>query len=90
VCVFVLFAEVCVFVLFVLFVLRSQSRSGFTAMILGMAAAVVRPTHEFIEKTLTAVTVKDLANWVKRKLGLSVLARRRLAFRAASNGTKTG
>jgi hypothetical protein len=67
-----------------------QSRSGFTAMVLGMAAAVVRPTGETIEDSLAAVKVKDVAKWVQCKLGLSVQARRRLAFQAASTRTKTG
>lgn len=67
-----------------------QSRSGFTAMILGMAAAVVRPTQETIEAALAAVKVKDVSKWVQRELGMSVQARRRLAFQAAGDGTKTG
>jgi hypothetical protein len=67
-----------------------QSRSGFTAMVLGMAAAVVRPTRETIEEALAAVKVKRVAEWARRQLGLSVQARRRLAFQAASKGTKTG
>jgi hypothetical protein len=38
-----------------------QSRSGFTAMVLGMAAAVIKPTQAFIEEALAAVQVKDVA-----------------------------
>lgn len=61
-----------------------QSRSGFTAMVLGMAAAVIKPTQEVIEQALATVKVKDVAIWVKQKLGHSVQARRRLAFQAES------
>jgi hypothetical protein len=61
-----------------------QSRSGFTAMVLGMAAALIKPTQEVIQDALAAVKVKDVTAWVKSKLGLSVQARRRLAFQAGS------
>jgi hypothetical protein len=61
-----------------------QSRSGFTAMVLAMAAAVVRPTRTVIEEALAAVKVKDVANWARNKLSLSVQARRRLAFQSGS------
>jgi hypothetical protein len=61
-----------------------QSRSGFTAMVLGMAAAVIKPTQEVIQEALAAVKVKDVTAWVKSKLGLSVQARRRIAFQAAA------
>jgi hypothetical protein len=60
-----------------------QSRSGFTAMVLGLAAAVVKPTRQVIEAALAAVKTRDVAAWTRRKLGLSVQARRRLAFQAA-------
>ena len=62
-----------------------QSRSGFTAMVLAIAAAVVKPTRQVIEAALAAVKTKDVATWAKRKLGLSVQARRHLAFQAAAN-----
>jgi hypothetical protein len=60
-----------------------QSRSGFTAMVLGIAAAVVKPTQQVIESALAAVKTTDVTAWARNKLGLSVQARRRLAFQAA-------
>lgn len=67
-----------------------QSRSGFTAMVLGMAAAVVKPTQETIATAFAAINGKHVTEWVKRNLGPSVQACRRIAFHAADNGTKTG
>jgi hypothetical protein len=61
-----------------------QSRSGFTAMVLGMAAAVIQPSRQVIEQALAAVKAKHVAAWAKSKLGLSVQARRRLAYQAAA------
>jgi hypothetical protein len=60
-----------------------QSRSGFTAMVLAVPAAVVGPTHDVIEAAMAAVKTKDVFRWARDKLGLSVQARRRRAFQAA-------
>lgn len=60
-----------------------QSRSGFTAMVLGMAAAVVKPTKKTLE-ALAVVKVKHVRAWARSKLGLSVQASRRRMFQAAS------
>jgi hypothetical protein len=52
-------------------------------MVLGIAAAVVKPTQQVIESALAAVKTTDVTAWARNKLGLSVQARRRLAFQAA-------
>ncbi|MFW6114520.1 MAG: hypothetical protein ACOC7K_02150, partial [bacterium] len=67
-----------------------QSRSGFTRMILGMAASVVKPVRHVIQKALETVKTRDVDEWAREKLGPSVQARRRLAFSNAASGTKTG
>lgn len=67
-----------------------QSRSGFTKMILGMAASVVTPTFHAIQSALAAVKTKDLHAWAIENLGQSVQAKRRLAFAPSAEGTKTG
>jgi microcompartment protein CcmL/EutN len=67
-----------------------QSRSGFTKMILGMAASVVTPTYQAIQTALAAVKTKDLYAWGTVHLGPSVQAKRRLAFASVAEGTKTG
>lgn len=58
-----------------------QSKSGFTKMVLGMAAAVCNPTCDLIAEALAAVKVKDVVQWAREKLGPSLQARRRTAFR---------
>lgn len=58
-----------------------QSRSGFTAMILGVAAAVVEPTRDVIDAALAIVKTNDVKNWARNALGKSVQACRRLALK---------
>jgi hypothetical protein len=65
-----------------------QSSSGFTKMVLGMAAAVTKPTKEFIEQAFEAVKTKDVIAWGKKKLGTSVQACRYAALAPATSGTK--
>lgn len=57
-----------------------QSRSGFTKMVLGLGAAVVNPTTEFIQEALATITTNDVLKWSNEKLGLSLQAQRRLAL----------
>lgn len=49
-----------------------QSKGGFTRMVLGMAAAVVNPTVEYLRTALETVKTKDLAEWAKENLGPSL------------------
>jgi hypothetical protein len=65
-----------------------QSSSGFTKMVIGMAAAVTKPTKEFIEQAFEAVKTKDVIAWGKKKLGTSVQACRYAALAPATSGTK--
>ncbi len=65
-----------------------QSSSGFTKMVLGMAAAVTQPTQEFIEQALQAVRTNDVIEWARKKLGTSVQSCRHTAFAPAAAGTK--
>lgn len=65
-----------------------QSRSGFTKMILGLAAAVTEPTREYVTRALTAVKTQDVKDWCREHLGLSVQSKRRRAFNLC--GTKPG
>lgn len=67
-----------------------QSRSGFTKMILGMAASVVKPTYDTIQAALQMVKTKDLRTWALENLGLTLQAKRRAALPPSANGTKTG
>ena len=65
-----------------------QSQSGFTKMILGMAAAVVEPSQDYILRALTTVKTKHVLSWCREHLGITVQAKRRHALFAT--GTKTG
>jgi len=66
-----------------------HSQSGFTKMILGVAAAVVRPTAEYLTTALTTVTNRHVFDWCQANLGLSLTAQRRQAL-APSRGTNSG
>lgn len=67
-----------------------QSRSGFTKMVLGMAASVVEPTVEHVRTALETVKTKDVNAWCKAKLGVSVQALRQRTLPPLENGTNTG
>ena len=59
-----------------------HSRGGFTHMILGMAASVVRITHEAIKPALENIRDIDLRDWCAKNLGPSLTAQRRQALPA--------
>jgi hypothetical protein len=67
-----------------------QSKSGFTKMVLGMAAAVVQPTREFLARAFATVKVTDVWNWCQTKLGRSVQSQRIQAFAGCPSGTEIG
>lgn len=67
---------------------RQQSKSGFTKMVLSMAAAVVKPTKDYVGAAMKAVKVRDVIDWCRSKLGVSVQSQRRQAFACALRGTK--
>ena len=67
-----------------------QSRSGFTKMVLGMAASVSDPTVEYLRTALEQVKTRDVTTWCKDKLGVSVQAQRRRALPPLLDGIKTG
>jgi hypothetical protein len=69
---------------------RQQSKSGFTRMVLAMAAAVVNPTKEYVERALANVKTRDVYQWCRDQLGVSVQSQRRQAFAGLTSGTKTG
>jgi len=67
-----------------------QSRSGFTKMVLAMAASVAEPTVEHLRTALDQVQTQDVVTWCKEKLGVSVQAQRRQALPPLLDGTKIG
>lgn len=66
-----------------------QSKSGFTKMILGTAASVVKVTEQTLQVALAAVKTEDITRWIRQHLGISVQAQRLHAF-ASPPGTKPG
>lgn len=66
-----------------------HSRGGFTKLILGMAASVVRISEEKICEALNAVRHRDLLAWIDDHLGKSLTAQRRQALPVLP-GTKAG
>jgi hypothetical protein len=58
-------------------------------MILGLAAAVVQPTVEYLQSALTTITHRDAQTWCQERLGVSLAAKRHQALTSTS-GTKTG
>jgi hypothetical protein len=65
-----------------------QSRSGFTKMLLGMAASVVDPTREYLTRALAEVRTADVLAWCHEKLGVSLQSQRQQAL--SLSGTNVG
>ena len=65
-----------------------QSKSGFTKMVLGLAASVVDLTEQTVSAALAAVKVRDVWAWIQKHLGVSVQGQRQHAFAAARAGTE--
>ena len=59
---------------------QSQSNSGFTGLILSIAAMVSETTVDVIRKAMDTVRTKDVLEWCKNILGESVQAKRKKAF----------
>jgi hypothetical protein len=53
-----------------------HSKGGFTRMVLGMAAAVVQPTIDYIQQAFQEVKTKHVLAWARRTLGPSLHALR--------------
>ncbi|MGA2258167.1 MAG: hypothetical protein ABSG53_26165, partial [Thermoguttaceae bacterium] len=59
-------------------------------MILGAAACVSEVTQQAVQAALAAVKVRDVRDWIKQHLGISVQGQRLHAFKAIPTGTKAG
>jgi hypothetical protein len=66
-----------------------QSKSGFTKMILGLAASVCEVTEQTVRQALAAVKVGDVSNWIKEHIGISVQGQRYHAFPRNKTSIKT-
>jgi len=61
---------------------QDQARSGFTGLLLSVAALVSHTTTEVVQKALETVPTKTVLTWCQEKLGPSVQAQRREALTA--------
>jgi hypothetical protein len=59
---------------------QDQAKSGFTGLVLSLAAIVSSTTTEVVQKALETVPTKKGLVWCKQTLGQSVQAKRRQAF----------
>ena len=66
---------------------QDQAKSGFTGLLLSIAAMVSTTTTEVVQKTLETVPTKKVLAWSKKYLGQSVQALRKEAF-ASDNKTE--
>jgi len=64
-----------------------HSKSGFTKMILGLAASVVTPTYEYLTAALTHTKTTHVLDWCHTHLGISLASQRRQAYTLPA-GTK--
>jgi hypothetical protein len=64
-----------------------QSKSGFTKLVLGMAAAVTKPSKEFICQAFQTVKTSDVIAWARKKLGTTVQSCRHAAFAARASAS---
>lgn len=69
---------------------KEQSRSGFTALVLGLGALLGRCTTETIKAALESTPVKAVRQWYEENIGQSIQSRRREAYLLAKGATKPG
>jgi hypothetical protein len=67
-----------------------QSKSGFTGLVLSLGAMVSTWTAEAIGKALEQFSVRDVTNWCREKLGVTVQSQRRQAYGKLKCATKPG
>jgi len=59
---------------------QSQAKSGFTGLVLSVAAVVAETTQEVVRKAMATVPTKKVLEWIREHLGQSVQAKRKIAF----------
>ena len=67
-----------------------QSKSGFTGLVLSLGAMVSTWTAEAIRKALEEFSVRDVTNWCREKLGITVQSQRRQVYGKLKCATKPG
>ena len=63
---------------------QEQVKSGFTGLVLALAAIVSTTTRDIVQKALQTVPTKNVLQWRKANLGQSVQAQRKTLFASAN------
>ena len=64
---------------------QNQAKSGFTGLVLSVAALVSETTQEVVQKAMETVPTKKVLEWTREHLGQSVQAKRKIAFSNTKN-----
>ncbi|MCP4409851.1 MAG: hypothetical protein GY807_19320, partial [Gammaproteobacteria bacterium] len=64
---------------------HNQSKSGFTGLVLSVAALVSETTQEVVQNAMETVPTKKVLEWTRKHLGQSVQAKRKIAFSNTKN-----
>jgi len=64
---------------------KDQSKSGFTVLLLSLAASVSETTQDVVQKALESVPTKKVFQWFKDNVGQSVQSKRKEVKRIARN-----
>ena len=57
-----------------------QNKSGFTGLLLSLAAIVSKTTEDVIQKAMKSVPTKRVREWFKQNIGKSLQSRRKEVF----------
>ena len=64
---------------------KQQSRGGFTQLVLGLGAMLVKVTTATVRAALETSRTADVAAWARKVLGLTVFSQRKQAFASATD-----
>jgi hypothetical protein len=67
-----------------------QSKSGFTGLVLSLGAMVGKLDSATLRTMLERVGVREVIDWCRKKLGISVQSRRRQVYEIAARATEPG
>ena len=67
----------------------THSKGGMTAMLLSFGAIVSNKTQETIRTALGCIRTDQVAEWCRKKLGITLQSQRKLAFAGTKPGYKT-
>ena len=67
----------------------TQSKSGFTGLVLSLGAMVSTWTAESVGEALERCRVRDVVEWCRKMLGPSVQSQRKQAYGSLAGATKS-